>query len=124
MGDLVKLISRQANAHWLAVVQTIHYRSSTNQPWSPPPPGWHKINVDAAFDNGSAHSGIIIKNENGSIGMAAINHHYCLDAITAKCLSIFEACSLLSTLKLKDAIIESDCLNAISCINSPSLNNF
>ncbi|KAL3629912.1 hypothetical protein CASFOL_026224 [Castilleja foliolosa] len=120
---LVKSISRQAELHWLSIVQTLHYRSSTN-PWTPPPAGWLKINVDAAYNLDLAHSGCILKNEHGSVCMASVNLHNCLDALTAECLVILEACNFLHANNIKNVIIESDSLNAISYINGSSRNSF
>ncbi|KAL3633987.1 hypothetical protein CASFOL_021041 [Castilleja foliolosa] len=122
--DLVTLITKKANLYWLSMVQTIQSRSSPNHKWIPPPSGWHKINVDSTFDNGSAYSGVIIRDEAGSIILAASGHHTCHDVISAESLAILDACSIISELKMRNVIFESHCLNAISFINGASNNNF
>ncbi|KAL3628523.1 hypothetical protein CASFOL_027569 [Castilleja foliolosa] len=99
-------------------------RSSTNHKWIPPPPGWLKINVDSTYAVDSATSGIISRNEDGSITLAAAHAHKCLDAISAESLAILDVCKIIDELKLKKVIFESDCLNAIALINGVSFNIF
>ncbi|KAL3640561.1 hypothetical protein CASFOL_015529 [Castilleja foliolosa] len=98
--------------------------SNLNPKWKKPPSGWHKINVDSAFDNGMTTTGIVIRNYNGSIIQAHTQNHTCLDSMAAECLAILEACLVAEKLNLHMAIFESDCLNAISSINGNSLINF
>ncbi|KAL3634184.1 hypothetical protein CASFOL_021238 [Castilleja foliolosa] len=121
---LVATISRQANYHWLSINQSIQAGSSTNHPWKSPPPGWKKINVDAAFSNDSACSGIVLKDTDGSILYTAAFTHSCIDALTAESLAILDACLYLMSINVVNVIIESDSLNAISFINGSSSNSF
>ncbi|KAL3630855.1 hypothetical protein CASFOL_023839 [Castilleja foliolosa] len=65
-----------------------------------------------------------MRNEAGTIFFAAAYPHPCLDATTVECLAIMEACQILEDLKIKSAIIESDCLMAISLLNGSSNNSF
>ncbi|KAL3625347.1 hypothetical protein CASFOL_030801 [Castilleja foliolosa] len=98
--ELVNNISNKANMHWLTMVQSIQTRSSNNYKWSPPPAGWSKINVDSTFSMDSAFAGAIITNELGTVLRAASNHHTCLDATSAECLAILDACKIISELKM------------------------
>ncbi|KAL3639125.1 hypothetical protein CASFOL_017032 [Castilleja foliolosa] len=100
------------------MAQAHQKRSSPNQIWSPPPDGWLKINTDAAFANGKSTSGIILKNKNGSIVLAATYAHDCPDATTAECLAILDACNLAQNHQIKKASFSSDCLIAVTCINN------
>ncbi|KAL3645493.1 hypothetical protein CASFOL_010673 [Castilleja foliolosa] len=91
-----------------------HLPTTNGSPPPPTPSGWHKINVDTAFELDSAFSGIVLRNEHGTIIDAATNHNTCLDATTAECIALWEACILISNKKMANMIFESDCLNAIS----------
>ncbi|KAL3615021.1 hypothetical protein CASFOL_040682 [Castilleja foliolosa] len=93
--DLVSTISKQSQSHWFSTVQTAQSGSSANHIWKPPPSGWKKINVDAAFKNDVTFNGMVLKNEDGSIQLAAITSHHCSDAITAETLAILDACYTL-----------------------------
>ncbi|KAL3638022.1 hypothetical protein CASFOL_018470 [Castilleja foliolosa] len=79
--------------------------------------------MNATFINGSAHSGVIIRNSNDLIIKAHAFIHSCLDLISAECLAILDACSILAHLRIKKATFESDCKNAITQINVSSPNN-
>ncbi|KAL3629307.1 hypothetical protein CASFOL_016580 [Castilleja foliolosa] len=117
--DLNILIATQGQS--LAKVRLI--RSSTNQSWTPPPHGWIKINSDAAFADGDSTSGIVFRNKNGSITRAATYAHRCSDAITAECLALLDACKMADVLKIKNAIFQSDCLDAVTLITNSPLNS-
>ncbi|KAL3618896.1 hypothetical protein CASFOL_037124 [Castilleja foliolosa] len=111
---MVTKISKEANLHWISMVETLQLRSSPNHKWIPPPSGWHKINTDITFELDSAYSGIVLRNEHGTIIDAASNHNTCLDTTTAECIALWEACILISNKKRDNVIFESDSLNAIS----------
>ncbi|KAL3635392.1 hypothetical protein CASFOL_019939 [Castilleja foliolosa] len=63
--------------------------------------------MDATFVDGSAFTGAIIRDNNGSLLRAATSAHKCLDLISAECLAIYEACILIKNLKIKQVIFES-----------------
>jgi hypothetical protein len=44
----------------------------THKPWSPPPPGWHKINFDAAVRPNNVYLAAICRNHMGTITHAWI----------------------------------------------------
>ncbi|KAL3617347.1 hypothetical protein CASFOL_038760 [Castilleja foliolosa] len=113
-----------ANDHWHSQAKANHKRSSTNQSWSPPPEGWLKINTDAAYANGCSTSGVIFKNKNGSIVLAATYSHNCPDVITAECLAIIDACTLAASAKINKALFSSDSLNAVTSITNSPINCF
>ncbi|KAL3652746.1 hypothetical protein CASFOL_002427 [Castilleja foliolosa] len=121
-NKLLVLVSIQAKDHWSSMAQANKKRSSPNQIWTPPIDGWLKINTDAAFADGLSISGIIIKNKNGTIVLAATFILNCRDAITAECLALFDACIITNYLKIKKAAFFSDCLNAVTFINNSPIN--
>ncbi|KAL3640502.1 hypothetical protein CASFOL_015470 [Castilleja foliolosa] len=123
-ADLVISVTKKTKDHWLSIVKTLHDRSSTNQVWKAPPNGWVKINMDTSFSNGAAVSGLILRNWNGSLLLAAAYHHQCLDPLTAECIALLDACLTAHDLKIHKACFESDCLDAISLIMGNSLNTF
>ncbi|KAL3620460.1 hypothetical protein CASFOL_035372 [Castilleja foliolosa] len=122
--DVVCLVTKAAKEHWNSIAQNLQLPPSFRKSWKPPQSGWIKVNTDASFNDGNAVAGIVLKNHNGSILFAAAYKHRCQDAITAETLAILDACLLLESLNLKKAIIESDCLNAISWINGSSITSF
>ncbi|KAL3621989.1 hypothetical protein CASFOL_034185 [Castilleja foliolosa] len=121
--ELVTIISKQAKTHWLSMVQSIQSGSSTNHTWKPSPSGWMKINVDAAYKDDSACTGVNLRNVDGSVHLAATYSHQFTDALTAEALAILDAVNILISIKAKHVIIEADCINVVSFINGSS-NNF
>ncbi|KAL3641648.1 hypothetical protein CASFOL_012463 [Castilleja foliolosa] len=105
-------------------LQALQSRSSVNQSWNPPPIGWFKINMDAAFKDGNACSGVVIRNANGSFVHAYSMEHKCLDANTAEALAILDSCLVAQKLGLQKVLFESDCLNVVSFINGNSRNYY
>ncbi|KAL3653519.1 hypothetical protein CASFOL_003200 [Castilleja foliolosa] len=78
--------------------------------------------MDSTFINGVASAGVILRNSNGSIIYAFTATHHCLDPDSAEALAILDTCYTLQKLKIRNAILESDSLNAISFINGASSN--
>ncbi|KAL3642316.1 hypothetical protein CASFOL_013131 [Castilleja foliolosa] len=120
--SLVITVTRKTKAHWLSINQTWLTRASPSKIWKPPDAEWLKINVDAAFSNGVATSGLIIRNHNGSIILAASHQHSCLDSNTTETLAILDACKLLANINCSKAFVESDCLIAIATLKGDSMN--
>ncbi|XP_012850814.1 PREDICTED: uncharacterized protein LOC105970524 [Erythranthe guttata] len=118
---LSRKANQSANTHWKSQI-TSHTstKSSPNLSWIPPPFDWLKINNDSSFDDGIAHSSCIIRNSNGSILLAHSTAHVCLEALAAEALAVLEACKILSSARIKNAIFEADSLDAISFIVSDS----
>ncbi|KAL3614030.1 hypothetical protein CASFOL_042104 [Castilleja foliolosa] len=122
--EMVDKVSKQAHDHWKSFAQVCVISSNPQKHWTPPPTDWIKANVDASFVNGKAQTGIILRDCNGSVFEAASYSHDCIDPTAAETLAIFDACKLIASLKIKKAILESDCLVAITMITSDSLNAF
>lgn len=49
-----------------------------------------------------------------------LSPYFCIDSLSAEAPAILDVCRLLDHLKIKEAIIEADSLNAITFINSAS----
>ncbi|KAL3651750.1 hypothetical protein CASFOL_004752 [Castilleja foliolosa] len=124
VNKLVVSVSKQSNAHWLSIVESLQTRSTPTQAWKKPHNGWYKINTDSTFVKGSATAGIVIRNWNGSIIHAFTQKNPCLEPLVAECLAIYQACLTAEELNLDKAIFETDCLNATTAINGASLNCF
>ncbi|KAL3633790.1 hypothetical protein CASFOL_022552 [Castilleja foliolosa] len=92
--------------------------------WKPPGEGCFKANSDSSFKDGAATAGIIIRNSNGSIIFASTAKSLCLDSFAAECLALLHACKTLEKLKIKQATLETDSLNAATLINDTSHNYF
>ncbi|KAL3628179.1 hypothetical protein CASFOL_027225 [Castilleja foliolosa] len=121
---MVNKVSRQAKAHWLIYAQSAIINSKPQAVWKPPIFDWIKANVDASFASGKAHSGVVLRDSNGSIFTAATYSYSCLDPISAEGLDILDAVELLAKMKIKDVIVESDCLLAILMLTTNSQNCF
>ncbi|KAL3634942.1 hypothetical protein CASFOL_021996 [Castilleja foliolosa] len=122
-SDMVCRISKKVNLYWLSMVKSAQTRSSSNHKWRAPPAGWIKINVDSTFVLDYAFSGVVVRNDSGTITAAKTNNHACLDATSAECLALLDACYLIRDSKIDNVIFESDCLNAISFINGEPKNS-
>lgn len=119
LQDLLTKVQASSEAHWK--IQQIKYITAgklTNQKWNKPPPGWLKVNTDASFIEGKASSAQIIRNSSGSIILAHTKTHVCMDSLVAEAVAIKKACYFLDRAKIEEAIIESDCLNAIYFITN------
>ncbi|KAL3642837.1 hypothetical protein CASFOL_013652 [Castilleja foliolosa] len=121
---LTNLVSIKAKAHWLSVLHTLQAKPSSKLCWSPPASNWIKINMDSTFSNGDVYAGIVFRDDNGSLLLAASYQHNCIDSLAAECLAIWDACKLAENANCAKVIFESDCLTVISLINGTSNNNF
>ncbi|KAL3622592.1 hypothetical protein CASFOL_034003 [Castilleja foliolosa] len=119
---MVNTVSRKAKAHWLSILKQSFDSSTIIKTWKPPPSDWIKINVDAAFSDGKACTGLVVRDCNGSIMLASSGLHLCQDAATAESLTIMDACLLASKLSSFNVIVGSDCLSVITFINGNSCN--
>ncbi|KAL3624298.1 hypothetical protein CASFOL_033114 [Castilleja foliolosa] len=121
---MVCRISKKVNLYWFSMVKSAQSKSLSNHKWRAPLAGWIKINVDSTFGLDDAYSGVVVRNVSGTIIAAKTNHHACLDATSAECLALLDACYLIRDSKTDNVIFESDCLNAISFINGEPKNSF
>ncbi|KAK3043370.1 hypothetical protein RJ639_002672 [Escallonia herrerae] len=89
--------------------------------WSPPPPGYTKLNFDASCmdQDGSGGIGLILRNETGLLlATKAIHLSHCLNARTAEALAAREALHLASEMHLSHLIIEGGSYGIIKLIDS------
>jgi ribonuclease HI len=89
--------------------------------WKKPGTGWIKVNTDAAFDSssGSGSSGVVIRNENGEILMAAAKRHYHTpDALTAEALAARDGLVLVHSGGFHKVILETDNLELVNLLQS------
>ncbi|KAL3618474.1 hypothetical protein CASFOL_037556 [Castilleja foliolosa] len=120
---VITLATKQTKAHWKSITHDRATRTALNQPWKASPPGWIKINTDASFANGVSYGGITLRCNCGSFLKACTSFHNCVDAISAESLALLHACHLVASLKIKNAIFETDCLNDVTGINGAYLNS-
>ncbi|KAK1650721.1 hypothetical protein QYE76_068526 [Lolium multiflorum] len=79
--------------------------------WKPPPPGWIKVNVDAAWDISTKRggTGVIIRSETGSVCLSAWEHlPECSSALEAELLACLHGLKQLGKLPYGPAILETD----------------
>ncbi|KAL3613215.1 hypothetical protein CASFOL_042906 [Castilleja foliolosa] len=120
--ELVASVSKSCKAHWFSMAQSSQSLGKPVTIWKPPPDHWVKVNVDTTFSEGFAHSGVVFRNNNGTIFLTASYKHSCLDSTAAESLAILDACKEIEKLQLLKVIIESDSLNAVSFINVDASN--
>jgi ribonuclease HI len=79
--------------------------------WKPPPPGWIKVNVDAAWDTSTKRggTGVIIRSDTGSVCLSAWEHlPECSSALEAELLACLHGLKQLGKLPYGPAILETD----------------
>ncbi|KAL3839320.1 hypothetical protein ACJIZ3_023911 [Penstemon smallii] len=118
--DFTSRLQRMAKDHTKARIslKITSAAPTLSRRWSPPKKGFLAINSDAAFKDGLAATGFIIRNHFGSILFASSCLHNCLNPTVAEALAVKEACSFLNFLKIDNAIFESDYLNLVMAINN------
>lgn len=94
---------------------------TTREKWSPPPSGWTKCNVDAAF-NGSDHSassGLILRDSEGRpSGGGAKWYEHSLSATAAEARACCDGLRLAQDRGIQKVILETDCQVLICLWNS------
>ncbi|XP_062014251.1 uncharacterized protein LOC133730728 [Rosa rugosa] len=86
--------------------------SRVTKPWSPPPVGWLKANMDGAFDKNSCSGGIgvIVRDSDGLIvGGCCCKVGRVLSPALVEALAARRACQLAVSNSLAPIIFESDC---------------
>ncbi|XP_058775964.1 uncharacterized protein LOC131650261 [Vicia villosa] len=89
--------------------------------WSPPPFGWLKCNVDAAFNQrlGTTNRGWCISNDQGNFVAAGTAWDECtFSVLEAEALALKEAIQVASTLYHVPVIFESDSQQVVNAIGS------
>ena len=87
--------------------------------WLRPEEGRLKLNTDDSFvsADGTAGSGMILRDHNGNIVLSACRHLYhCLNALESELAAIREGLSLALQWSELPIDIESDCLEAINLL--------
>lgn len=83
--------------------------------WTPPPPGWYKINVDGSFveANGEAGAGVIARDSSGQVLFTAWRVLFrCRDAVEAEA----EGIRLAAEWAMGRVILESDCARVVQAL--------
>ena len=90
----------------------------THKSWSPPPPGWHKINFDAAVRPNNIFLAAICRNHLGKITHAWINVEVHGDALWVEAKAGLFAVSSALDAGLDSIIFEGDALQVINSIQN------
>ncbi|XP_070679335.1 uncharacterized protein [Malus domestica] len=92
--------------------------------WSPPPSPFSKINVDVSWSNVSrlGFARVIIRDEGGRFLAATRYPFLAPNATAAEALALICGCELGISMGVSSTMIESDSLEAISCLRG-SLDN-
>ncbi|XP_019183755.1 PREDICTED: uncharacterized protein LOC109178674 [Ipomoea nil] len=92
-------------------------RSATDI-WTPPPQGTIKCNTDAALRGGDAYYGVVLRDHEGHFIAARCGRLVGeKDPYVAETLAAREALSWLKTQRIRNIILESDCLNFCNAFN-------
>ncbi|PRQ21155.1 putative RNA-directed DNA polymerase [Rosa chinensis] len=91
------------------------------KPWSPPPAGWLKVNIDGAFDQGTRRGGlgIVVRDADSTVVAGACGQ--CSDVLqplVVEALASRLACKLVEENSLAPVIFESDCLQLVQAIQT------
>jgi ribonuclease HI len=76
--------------------------------WTPPPPGFVKINVDAAVANSRTTLAVVARNEHGNIVKAWAKEHMAGDALFAEASAFLWALQLAKNSGMQQIIVEGD----------------
>jgi ribonuclease HI len=93
--------------------------------WSKPPQGWAKLNVDGAWATAThtGGTGMVLRDEEGNIIITGCRFlQSCGSPLEAEVLACMDGLTLALERTSKPIIMESDCLEAVSMINSESTN--
>ncbi|KAG8379884.1 hypothetical protein BUALT_Bualt07G0135700 [Buddleja alternifolia] len=77
-----------------------------------------KVNVDAAFKDGSCCVSVVVRNVSNQLIFAASKMDSAIDALEAELLAIRYACDWLEKSPFEEIVIESDCLGAVEEVSS------
>ncbi|CAN6679166.1 unnamed protein product [Malus baccata var. baccata] len=88
--------------------------------WTPPDPPSTKINVDASWCRMSLSGfvGVVVRGAKGQFIAAARYSIRASNAAAAEALALLHGCKLGLTLGLSEVILESDSLEAVSCLSN------
>ena len=90
----------------------------THKPWSPPPPGWHKINFDAAMRPNNVYLAAICRNQMGKITHAWISVDSHGDSLWAEAKAGVFSVSCAFVAGLDSIIFEGDALQFINSLQN------
>jgi hypothetical protein len=104
-----------------------HRRSGENksidpgmlQEWKPPPPGWVKMNTDAAFclNSGTASTGIVVRDAEGKVMLTAWQVlRDCNSPEVAEAEAYLQGLRLTAQWICQPTIAETDCLSLVKMI--------
>jgi hypothetical protein len=78
--------------------------------WTPPPPGFVKINVDAAVANSRTTLAVVARNEHGNIVKAWAKEHMAGDALFVEASAFLWALQLAKNSGMQQIIVEGDAI--------------
>ncbi|PRQ28685.1 hypothetical protein RchiOBHm_Chr5g0005651 [Rosa chinensis] len=93
------------------------------KPWSPPPVGWLKANIDGAFDQAThtVRLGVVIRDATGTVVAGACEQcDHVWSPLVVEALASRLACSVVTDNHLAPVIFESDCLQLVQAIRAES----
>lgn len=85
--------------------------------WTVPPAGWLKANTDAAFKNGKAGLGLVIRDETGELVLFSTKTIACISAKVAELMAIEWASEIAERERWLRIVWSSDALELVKAIN-------
>ncbi|KAL8124435.1 hypothetical protein AgCh_012179 [Apium graveolens] len=112
-----------AQSEFLSLLQSssqVSHSSVNNSSlqWTPPPLNLVKFNCDGAFKQGAAAIGVIGRNSEGKLVDGRASRISAISSFQSELFAIREACLIARQNHLLNAIIESDCKEAIKLCSS------
>uniref|UniRef100_A0ACD5VPB5 Uncharacterized protein n=1 Tax=Avena sativa TaxID=4498 RepID=A0ACD5VPB5_AVESA len=93
-------------------------------PWPKPAPGWVALSVDGSFhEDGSAGSGMVLRNHDGVVIFSAYRHlFHCNDALEAEISALMEGLKLAHQWSDDPIVIQSDSALALAAVRDKTCN--
>jgi ribonuclease HI len=96
----------------------------TKERWSSPETGWIKVNTDGTWHKASEKGGggVVVRDHDGRFLAGACHFFPSLpDPEAAELLACKRAMQLVKHLKLKEVVLELDCVNVVRKLNEPEM---
>lgn len=116
---MTDLIRRVTNASQIHIADFLNGKVAP-QPdsWLPPPPGWCKVNVDAAVRDEFSTCATVGRDGYGTTLFVAVLKVHLVDPLLAEALALKEGVMQALKSEFRFVVLESDCQLLINCLSA------